>query len=122
MRFRFAFTLISAGVAVCLSADMANACTFALQPYDGKNVAVSIKGIVTSARGEGPSAVYLVRRTSIVKRSGAQRIPKLIKIDMTKLWMGTCGFDSRLLQTGDKILLFFTLSQGRLTPRGWKIT
>ena len=90
------------------------------QAYDGQDAAASIVGTVVSAKGTGPSATYKVRRVSILSTGTSESIPSQTLIDVSRLWMGTCGLDSPLLQRGDKIVLYFMALDGRLVPRGWK--
>jgi hypothetical protein len=121
MCWRIASTVTFAAFASYAETPPADACARPLVPYAGEGSVASIVGTVIAARGTGPEAVYKVRRESILTGNRAGPIPTRITIDMAKLWMGTCGFDSVRLRTGDRIMLYFVLADGRLKPRGWKM-
>lgn len=121
MRLHNRAALISIGMIGFLGSANAQACALPLKTYTGEGAAGSVIGTVMSARGYGSSAKYRIRRDIVLEIDKGRSIPKTILIDMKFLWMGTCGFDSPALHTGERVKLYFMTSGGGLEPRGWEL-
>jgi len=98
------------------------ACAVPLEPYVPTSAAAIVTATITSARGRDIAAVYEVRRDAIVKKLlDAEPLPSRLIIHMADHVHGTCGADSPPLAVRDRIILYFGVSGGRLSPERWKL-
>lgn len=100
----------------------ASACALPIGPYHPTSAAAIVTATITSARGSDIAAVYEVRRDAIVQKVlDAEPLPSHLIIHMADHVHGTCGADSPPLATRDRIILYFSISGGRLSPERWKL-
>ena len=118
MKRRFAIGLLCPAILLGLS-EGAHACAVPLKPYDARTAAAAITATVNSVRGSGFNAIYRIRRTAIIMP--APGLPSSLQIRMANYVAGTCGPESPPLSAGDRIVLYFELTEGKLVPSAWAI-
>ena len=104
------------------SSESAHACAVPLKPYDTRMAAAAITATVDSVRGSGFNAIYRIRRTAIIMPASASPpLPSSLQIRMANYVAGTCGPESPPLSVGDRIVLYFQMTEGKIVPSGWAI-
>lgn len=104
------------------SSESAHACAVPLKPYDARTAAAAITATVDGVRGSGFNAIYRVRRTAIIMPApGSPPLPNSLQIRMANYVAGTCGPESPPLNAGDRIVLYFQMTEGKLVPSAWVI-
>ena len=104
------------------SAKSADACAVPLEPYDARTAAAAITATVDSVRGSGFNAIYRIRRTAIIRPApGLLVLPSRLQIRMANYVAGTCGPESPTLRSGNRIVLYFQIFEGKLVPTAWAL-
>jgi hypothetical protein len=119
---QLAATSLLCPLSLFFSQGTAEACAVPLQPYDARAAVAAITATVTSVRGSGDMATYRVQRIAIAKPApGSLLLPTKLELKMIKYSACTCGSQSPMLRTGNRIVLYFEISDGKLTPRAWVV-
>ena len=122
MLSRIAAASLFCAMTASLVPTYASACALPLEPYVPTSAAAIVTATITSVRGRDIAAVYEVRRDAIVQKLlDAEPLPSHLIIHMADHVHGTCGADSPPLAARDRIILYFSISGGRLSPEHWKL-